>query len=37
MPNVWYLVSQAVKNHSALAFVEKADAATVERLRTVKC
>ena len=31
-----YLVSQAVKNHSALAFVENADAATVERLRTVK-
>ncbi|MBE6255831.1 MAG: alpha/beta fold hydrolase [Prevotella sp.] len=31
-----YLVSQAVKKHSALAFVENADAATVERLRTVK-
>ncbi len=31
-----YLVTKAVKDHSALAFVENADEATVERLRTVK-
>jgi len=31
-----YLVTKAVKEHSALAFVENADEATVNRLRTVK-
>ena len=31
----FYLVKEAVKQHSALTFLEKADAATLERLRTV--
>ena len=31
-----YLVSQAMKDNSAIAFVENADAATIEKLRTVK-
>ena len=32
----FYLVSKAVHDHSALAFIDNADAATLERLRTVK-
>lgn len=31
-----YLVTRAVKEHSCLRFVEEADAATIERLRSVK-
>ena len=31
-----YLVSQAVKDHSALSYVRDADDATIERLRTVR-
>lgn len=31
-----WLVSQAVKNHSALKFIENADQATLDKMRTVK-
>jgi len=32
----FYLVSKSVREHSALDFIDKADEATIEKLRTVK-